>query len=295
MEIREFEKENININILFFTTISVSNYNTLLNVGLKDDLEISEEWWLSDVHNKEYYITIDNKMKVAKKPNEIKGVRVLCGFSSPDIKQGDKFIINNAIFKVLKPGVAISATVIGYSSYKRLSYVFNHWHIIAKSEKAFKVKYKNLPDINVADVGLLFPTDIIYSDIMFSTGWPSWTQNRMSEFEGRYIDVTGDVCTASIDKPLNICPLIHFTTSEFKAKATCRKSDVVESEGRLFRILSDQGIALCLNPVGISCYSTGIAPLGNKQEEDAFFRSSETYEIINKWYTETYLNANFIF
>lgn len=291
---------------LFITAISLAPYYLYKNYSAQNkDIKIAEKWWIGDSYQREEdsdaKICVENSAKIYwTNKNSICGVRPICYCLCPTIEIGGEIRLGNYIFKKVKESIIMCETVIGYSTFNKATQFINNWfHQTFGCEInrggttviAYTIDKKMKLQIPVYKYSILFPTAMMFSDEIYATGSNYWTQNRIDEFTNRFVDKNGNIDAGDILRPLNVCPVIYFNQTQFAAIHNTLtpffKWDTFVSNGRLFRILHDRtGIALCLNTVGTTCYTTAICDIDSN--ETSVFTESETYKVLDNWYKLNY-------
>lgn len=287
----------------------------IISIGLPSSLEvtsllknecISDTWWTGDnPYGKHGFRMVNYVSENTVVATDIytteRGVRPMVYFTEPNnlLKQNDEFFLENWLFKVLAPGVAICETVIGYRPYKLkeqidvpdfcMSPIFSlisSWITKYANAVCFKVTREKLT--NVFPVISLPSYDIIskHHSAFISNGSPYWLRTRYNEFTGYYVSDSGHIGTKDISEKLSIAPSVYLNSSN---KFKLIPFDRIIIGDRAFKLLdSETGFCICTNPLPSTCYSTGIEELQNN--DSAFIRDSEAYKTMVEWVTLNKLN-----
>lgn len=290
MYINKLLFQKVEIDIINVSAPSYSQYKYYKNCPIQDT------FWLNDadcLNQKEAYI-IDDKCRITVKTTIQQGVRPIIRFVSSELQTGDEFEWGHHLFVVIEHGLAICTTVIGYSCYSKKNNISSYsasdlFHFI-----------KNWTEQNIdKDVHKIIGTDNYFtrdktasllsidetvhlSAPTLSRGrYSYWIKGRISEFTNAYIGRVGVVSAAETSQKLNIYPAIYFDINSLKKHF--QEQEVFEYRGRLFEVINcNLGIALSLNTIGTSCFSTGISSIA-EEDENEFYRNSEVHEIIQNW------------
>lgn len=265
------------------------------NAVTRKDININESWWLADTAlNKTNAGYIQKDIFSRTSVDNIMGIRPICTVTSEDLKKGDLFLYNNHLFKMLSNSLALCKTVIGFSNYNNVHQMLNEWSnrkikqtvIIDNSlcpmygKYVLKITEKRKHELRNAVFSLLPCGDGISSELLI-TGSCYWTQFRESEFNHQYIDEFGCVSVGALTKQYQICPWAEYNPNY--SYTPMQLYTLFEYDNKVFRVISSQaGRAICLNTIGTSCYSTGIASLSECSNNE-FYADSEAASILSDW------------
>lgn len=251
---------------------------------MKYDIAITDDWWLSKVTGQSQACYIERLRSTSSKcsPEEIKGVRPLVSLVTENMTQGNKFVLNNYLFTMITNTLALCDTVIGYSDDYLKEATLEKWCDSIKFGSIKFGSFFSVPCVTYEDV--VIPAPVFCAPIfgngiesfLLRTGYDYWTQHRLSEFTCAYVNSHGYLTEGDNCEKHHICPIMSVDLSEFNV------GDRFEFDHRLYRVINGQ-IALCLNTIGTSYYSSGIAEIGDEDEEEEFYEASEAFEFIKKW------------
>lgn len=262
----------------------------------RKDININESWWLADLVNRQAgYIQKNVFSRCWTDTNNIMGIRPLCSVISGNLKKGDLYLYNNYLFEMLSDSLALCKTVIGFSTYNEAPQIINKWfnnrikqtvninnalyQMFGKYE-VLKVIDRRKHELPNAAFSLLPCGDGVLPNLI-KTGFPYWTQFRESEFTHQYIDEFGFVEKGALTEQHQICPWVEYKPSY--SDKPMQLYTLFEYDNKVFRVVSSQtGRALCLNTVGTSCYSTGIANLSECTTNE-FYIDSEAALVLLCW------------
>lgn len=263
--------------------------SVLIAGGLSfEDILIKDNWWARDAVNKDEYIDIHGSEHLPL-PKQLAGVRPLYTVLHNELDVGDRFILKNHIFKMIGSDIALCETVIGYSTQDNIINYLVQWSgssqynapvkdiiykIIGSEECECSIDRAVSPSCSTINVSV--PEKWI-------NGYEYWTDSRVDEFSCRVIDKSGFVCKDNIFVQHDICPMVLFTQDIFRPLGF-DNDERFEINGRVFRVINKSfGVTLCLNTIGFSCFSTGIAEIGNEEEEKEYIREAEATKVITDW------------
>lgn len=305
MLLYKFKTKSIDLHITDGKIPSLDEFGKV--PGIKD---IQESWWTSEYINtpREPYRAFfaqGNTYSYTRNLREVRGILPIVFFNygstaSPSDKLdiGDEFIINNTVFRVVDKDAAICRVVIGYTPYghkgeKQPSFYYSilkqnsdNWVKHLKNKPVDKILSKTQHVVYASNFRFYLPTidDPTYS----LPNIPCWLRGRKDEFTG-YCQNGQTLIKTAINRNnidgncINICPMMYL---KLYSDISLNEYETVAIAGRLFKTVSiDNNLAklLCLNPIGTSCYSTGICEKGNEIEEHVFYLNSEAHEVIKNW------------
>ncbi len=246
---------------------------------VKYDIAITDDWWLSKVTGQSQACYIERLRSTSSKcsPEEIKGVRPLVSLVTENMTQGNKFVLNNYLFTMITNTLALCDTVVGYSDDYFKEATLEKWCDSIKFGSFISVPCVTYEDVVIS--APVFGIPVFESSInasLLKTGYEYWTRHRLSEFTCAYVTPHGYLAESDNCEKRHICPML---SADFSGLNT---GDLFEFDHRLYRIVEDRK-ALCLNTIGTSYYSSGIAEIGDEDEEEEFYEASEAFEFIKKW------------
>lgn len=297
MVINKLDIERIPLmNIYEISVPSFSQYKYMCPV-------IEDAWWLrkytSLTHGGAYIINEHDIQLFVDKTN-VYGVRPLIRFKgfNLDIHIGDRLIWADHLFSVIDGGMAVCYSIIGHSPYCKTG---NNATTFEESDlynflQEWKNKNINMPVFKITDSQTLFvraefsalsKTDAFNAHFTTndSNRYPFWIKGRKNEFTGYLANIKHKNNHKFLEAPLTekhyIYPALYFTDGTLCREFQCDK--YFEYNGKLFEPFDkERGIALSLNCIGTSCYSTGIASF-DECSEDEFFEDSELRQEIDSW------------
>lgn len=275
-------------------------------------LAIKDSWWTNEGHPSygttgyaEY--TTDHagctRYWATNNLNTIRGVRPLITIKpTGEITTGEHLLIGGRwLFVMTDPTHAICCTVIGYSQFSDglctqledslvVKYI-NKWFDDIKNYPVYAA-YTEKTDPNyfyIQDDDISLPPTSVGA-FLDNAAYPFWTRNIVDNFTGKILVRKGDLREAELFRTktshgefINICPCFKLPYP------ILNKDDMFVFDGRVFSVVYSNE-AMCLNSVGVSCYSTGFfEPPDNNSLSDAiraeeeFWKSSEAYETLTKW------------
>lgn len=263
------------------TTLVINN----LSLG---DILINDNWWARDALNRGVYVDAYGSEHFPM-PKQLAGVRPLYTVLHKELDVGDRFILKNHIFKMIGSDIALCETVIGFTTQDNIINYLAQWNGSSQYNAPVKdIIYKIIgfeececPIDKVTSPFCSTPDAQAHEKWM--NGYEYWTNSRVDEFSCRVIDKSGFVCKDNIFAQHDICPMVLFTQDIFKLLGF-DNDELFEINGRVFRVINKSfGVTLCLNTIGFSCFSTGIAEIGNEEEEKEYIREAEATKIITDW------------
>lgn len=263
------------------------------NVRFKGiNITTNEDWWLRpDIFypDTQPYVGAGTVEQRWGEKNDIKGVRPVIRFTSRTFSVGDEFIFNNYLFAVVTPTVALCKTVVGYTTPDKIFAVSDEWadRTIDEYDKFQDVdKVIKVVPVDIGTASICHETKYYAAlpPLALKTGYPYWTLSRKSEFSAWYIDEKGNLGTGDITAKHEVCPLFQIDIDKVAedAKEILFPYSIFEFNNRLFRC-TEKHRFICLNTLGKTCFTTGLAEMGNKKEEYDIVSHSEIYEPINRW------------
>lgn len=287
-------------NKLFFKTVyDLRVYKVTLPEGimLKHLSFVPEEYWLSDnIQDRAFYAAPNKSNRV---PNclmddgaKIKGIRPIVHFVSSEVKEGDELFINNYLFTVFEmdgnKGKALCKTIVDFAPYfdlsskRRKPYYEKILQRFNNVEHAFKVHKATNFECKNFELALLENSVAVHlASTLLDTNYNYWLQGRRNEFEGYWVTTTGLRKSSNIMEKKYLCPLLTLKNEDtFKLFP----HNLIEYHGKVFRVISntENVTAICLNPIGISCYSTGIDAIKDNDDKE-FYLNSDAHEAIERW------------
>lgn len=295
--------------LLEHTKLNLSNFDT-------DILEFKDDWWMTKTKFPDsiYFCKPNKVVEKCNTLNDVKAVRPIIKFKNTEYFAGnkriiydvnDEFFVGNCLFKVLwiEKGccTALCETAINYVPYnKQRNYVsldkseisscIQLWVKtlditsngggqgslgVSKATREERIRFY-VPDIKPITVSEAENTKkefLMLKNISF------WMFGRKDEFTGYYIDKTGNIKEGDITSKHNVCPCLSVLNTN-SIEAYIGRFFVIENY--VFRPVSINNV-LCINTIGLSCYSTGIKETESSFSERVFFKDAEISGIIDEW------------
>lgn len=295
MYVEKPEVEYVTANIISCSIPSPTDLYYVKGI-FSEDAVLSNDWWV--IHRQPSFVDSFGSMHyLTPIDSQVKGVRLLVNYQSDRINLGDEIIINNLLFRAISNDYLLSLTVAGFSSYDNIEDVIDKWMSAFKkypqnngaaSVPVIRIIKKSYCEIDAYVISLPFEDTLNLPISKLKTGIPYWSRVRNDEFSAWYINDAGIPVSMDMTKKLNICPVIALGGDTFRNDSYFWKRPMFIFKGKIFRLINKTE-ALCLNPIGYSCYSTALMPIRNErdsirvQEEHLFYHSSEAYQVISDW------------
>lgn len=263
------------------TRVSLPSKEDILEISTcaPEKLAIYCSWWLK---NGSYIRTGESVVKYTTAEfKKYKGIRVILEFNSSVLKPGDEFYYKNALFYIYTEGKAISKAVINFSKYKDINDVLFQWHFSPLDERVYQIISKE-PFVLCHDDIEIMPARVAssFNQTDLAPTLTFWLRERKDEFTGYCISSFGNIQKVDISETLCVCPSLHTLV----IPNIISMFMYFETDGILWKKIGTFPMvfdAIALNPIGASCYSSGIEEV-NGSEND-FYLSSELANVLAEW------------
>lgn len=282
----------------------------LVEVGIPEPKDVGsilhcipDDWWTFDEHLLQSgvaeYAEFSNGTTAYTQTYQldaIKGIRPIITIKpTPETKRGDVILVGERwLFIMISETQALCDTVIGYGPFSDGLCTYIGDSLVMKQINDWAISIKTLPiytiyreeatvlSLDEEDIGL--PGASVGAFLRYAN-YPFWTRNLQDEFTGKYLEKKGDPRMAEFcrtktarGKLINICPNFYFNAID----KGFNLGDIFSCCGRVFQVTYAEE-AICLNTIGVSCFSNGFCVDSTGPAQTEFKKDSEAYMLLRKW------------
>lgn len=299
MVINKLKTEEIKVNI---TDVKVPTLDMFL-FGIPYLIPVCDnKWWIKDEKNRSTLVPcvmFNNEIKWVDK-DLVRGLRPVIFYEQDNrILLGNELLVDNYLFTVFEHGKAICNTVIDFTPYHKVQgskilsvdacmVSWKNTFLRHQAVKVIKAEQYDIPSPS-CNIDILTREDYNngYCAYNAKPHYNHWLKGRADEFTAymaprifshpaqfNSLDTQNYVCPAIFVKPLSGMEIDLAVTTRYALNGNVLA---------VFRANASEIVFRCLSPIGRTCYSTAICEVGNKENEEEFYQTSETKQIIDKW------------
>lgn len=269
---------------------------------------INDSWWTYDKYllsqGQGVYAEFQNNLTMYSQTTQLQTLRglrpIITIKPDPEIKKGELILVGERwLFRMISNVHALCCTVVEYCPFNNepctrmedslLVERLSKWYNNIKDLPVYAVYTEEAHHLTLRSENIFLPS-ISIGAFFVEAPYPLWTRGIHDEFTGKCLVKRGDMRTTEFCRTktaageyINICPCITI-----RADSGLKQNDIFCCDGRMFKVVYAEE-AVCMNTVGVSCFSTGFLDYTDTETLNEFKKSSEAYAVLMDWAEKTKL------